>query len=242
MNTREASFRHVTGRAARVLIVDDEEGLLASLSAAFTFQGWQVLTATTGSQAVAVARRESPDVVVLDIGLPDTDGFDVLARIRSILPEAGVIFLTARDALEDRVSGIRQGADDYLTKPFSLEEVIVRAEALMRRSGMVAQGQGEHLVVDDLVINTLTYEVSRAGEPIRLTATEFALARHLAQNGRRVCSKQELLAAVWGEDFQGGEHVVELYISYLRKKIDGSHPALIHTVRGLGYTMRPAAG
>lgn len=242
MTNPRGKFHHVTGRPARVLVVDDEDGLVASLSAAFTFQGWQVLAATTGADAVLLARRESPDVVILDIGLPDTDGFDVLERIRAILPDAGVIFLTARDALEDRVSGIRQGADDYMTKPFSLEEVIVRAEALMRRSGMVAQNQGDHVVVDDLVINLATYEVARGGEPVKLTATEFALAQHLAQNARRVCSKQELLGQVWGEDFQGGEHVVELYISYLRKKIDGSRPALIHTVRGLGYTMRPAAG
>lgn len=233
--------QHIGGRALRVLVVDDEPGLLDALTAGFRFQGWQVESASTGSAAVAKCRTVEPDVVVLDIGLPDFDGLDVLDRLRALAPQIGVIFLTARDAVEDRVAGIRQGGDDYLTKPFSLEEVIVRAEALVRRRGLTASAQGDHVVVDDLVMNTSTFEVQRGGEPIKLTATEFALARHLAENARRVCSKRELLDAVWGDDFGGGEHVVELYISYLHKKIDAHAPTLIHTVRGVGYTMRPGA-
>lgn len=231
---------HASGRPLRVLIVDDEPGLRDSIMAGFRFQGWEAESAPTGESAITRARASAPDVVVLDIGLPGIDGFEVLQRLRALYPGLGVIFLTARDAVEDRVSGIRQGGDDYLTKPFSLEEVVVRAEALVRRSGLVRQAQTDRLVVDDLVINTSTFEVERGGRPIRLTATEFGVARYLAQNARRVCSKQELLREVWGEDFTGGEHVVELYISYVRKKIDADGPSLIHTVRGIGYTMRPA--
>ena len=232
---------HTGGRALRVLVVDDEPGLVDNRTAGFRIPGWDAESAPTGEVAVAKCRISEPDVVVLDIGLPDIDGFEVLARLRALNPEVGVIFLTARDGVDDRVAGIRQGGDDYLTKPFSLEEVIVRAEALVRRRGLTAAAQGDHLAVDDLVINTSTFEVERAGVPIKLTATEFALARHLAENARRVCSKQELLSAVWGEDFAGGEHVVELYISYLRKKIDADGLPLIRTVRGIGYTMRPGA-
>lgn len=231
---------HVSGRPLRVLIVDDEQGLVDALKAGFSFQGWDVAVASTGAAAIAKVRASVPDVVILDIGLPDMDGFEVLEKMHAIQPDLSVIFLTARDALEDRLAGLRQGGDDYLTKPFSLEEVVVRAEALVRRAGFAQQASGDRLVVDDLVINTATFDVQRAGESIKLTATEFALTRYLAEHARRVCSKQELLDAVWGEDFTGGEHVVELYISYIRKKIDADREPLIHTVRGVGYTMRPS--
>ena len=224
----------------RVLIVDDEQGLVDALRAGFGFQGWHVAAAATGEAAVAMVRAQAPDIVILDIGLPDIDGFEVLRRLHAIQPDLPVLFLTARDSVEDRVAGIRMGGDDYITKPFSLEEVVVRAEGLVRRARLVQAAATEVLAVDDLTINTSTFEVERGERPIKLTATEFALARYLAENVRRVCSKQELLDTVWGEDFGGGEHVVELYISYLRKKIDAQGPPLIHTVRGVGYTMKPA--
>lgn len=240
MSPRSA-IRHVSGRPLRVLIVDDEPGLVDALRAGFGFQGWDVSAAADGESAVSQVRADVPDVVILDIGLPDVNGFEVLRRMHALYPELPVLFLTARDQVDDRVAGIRMGADDYMTKPFSLEEVVVRAEALVRRAGMAQAASGELLVVDDLTINTSTFEVERAGKPIKLTATEFGVARYLAEHARRVCSKQDLLDAVWGEDFEGGEHVVELYISYLRKKIDVNAPQLIHTVRGIGYTMKPSA-
>ena len=239
MNSRSA-LSHVSGRSLRVLIVDDEPALVDSLTAGFRFQGWDVSVATTGEDAVTRVRGQQPDVVILDIGLPDIDGFEVLNRIHAVYPSLPVLFLTARDGVDDRVNGIRQGADDYLTKPFSLEEVVVRAEALVRRAGFAQVESGDLLVVDDLTINTSTFEVERGGRPIKLTATEFGVARYLAEHARKVCSKQDLLDAVWGDDFEGGEHVVELYISYLRKKVDVNAPQLIHTVRGIGYTMKPS--
>lgn len=240
MNARSV-LRHASGRPLRALIVDDEPGLVDALRAGFGFQGWEVSAAGTGEAAVASVRQSAPDVVILDIGLPDIDGFEVMSRMHAVYPDLPVLFLTARDGVDARVAGIRAGADDYLTKPFSLEEVVVRAEALVRRAGLAQAAAGDVLVVDDLTINTSTFEVERAGKEIKLTATEFGVARYLAEHARRVCSKQELLDAVWGEEFEGGEHVVELYISYLRKKIDVHGPQLIHTVRGVGYTMKPSS-
>ena len=185
------------------------------------------------------AREFRPDAVVLDIMLPDFDGLEVLRRLRAELPHVCVLFLTARDAVEDRVAGITAGGDDYVTKPFSLEEVLARLRGLLRRAG-IARSRGEtELVVGDLTMDEDAREVRRGGELIELTATEFELLRFLMRNPRRVLSKAQILDRVWNYDFGGQAHVVELYISYLRKKIDAGREPMIHTVRGVGYVLKP---
>jgi two-component system OmpR family response regulator len=207
---------------------------------AMRYEGWDVRTAADGRTAVTAAREFRPDAVVLDVMLPDFDGFEVLRRVRADTPEVPVLFLTARDAVEDRVAGLTAGGDDYVTKPFSLEEVIARLRALLRRSG-AATGRSESLlVVGDLTLDEDSHEVSRAGDPVQLTATEFELLRYLMRNPRRVLSKAQILDRVWNYDFGGQANVVELYISYLRKKIDAHRAPMIHTMRGAGYVLRPA--
>jgi two-component system OmpR family response regulator len=227
------------GTPLRVLVVDDEANIAELLRMALRYEGWDVEVALTGSQAVSTARRQGPDAVVLDMMLPDFDGMEVLRRLRADHPDVPVLFLTARDAVEDRVAGLTAGGDDYVTKPFSLEEVVARLRALMRRAG--AQQTAEHSVlsVGDLVLDEDSHEVSRGGTSISLTATEFELLRYLMRNPKRVLSKAQILDRVWNYDFGGQANVVELYISYLRKKIDAGREPMIHTMRGAGYVLKP---
>ncbi|HZN74370.1 MAG TPA: response regulator transcription factor [Micromonosporaceae bacterium] len=226
----------------RVLVVDDESTLADLLAMALKYEGWQVRTAGDGMAALRLARKYRPDVVVLDVMLPDVDGLEVLRRLRGQLPDIPVLFLTARDAIEDRVAGLTAGGDDYVTKPFSLEELVARLRALLRRAGVAAAIRSEaQLTVGDLTLDEDSHEVRRDGDLIALTATEFELLRYLMRNPRRVLSKAQILDRVWNYDFGGQANVVELYISYLRKKIDAGRAPMIHTLRGAGYVLKPVA-
>jgi len=237
----EAALSRADGTPVRVLVVDDEPSLAELLASVLRYEGWEIRTAADGSSAVRAAREFEPDAIVLDIMLPDFDGLEVLRRVRAALPNVCVLFLTARDSVEDRVSGITAGGDDYVTKPFSLEEVLARLRGLLRRAGMARARGGTEVVVGDLVMDEDAREVRRGGEVIELTATEFELLRFLMRNPRRVLSKAQILDRVWNYDFGGQAHVVELYISYLRKKIDADREPLIHTVRGVGYVLKPSS-
>jgi two-component system OmpR family response regulator len=229
------------GSPIRILAVDDEPSLTELLSIAMRYEGWQVTTAATGMQAVKAAREIHPDAIVLDIMLPDFDGLEVMRRIRTDQPDIPVIFLTAKDAVADRITGLTAGGDDYVTKPFSLEELIARLRGLLRRAGAAAWSARSILQVGDLVMDEDSHEVTRGGDEIQLTATEFELLRFLMRNPKRVLSKAQILDRVWNYDFGGQANVVELYISYLRKKIDAGRAPMIHTMRGAGYLLRPAA-
>ena len=228
------------GTALRVLTVDDEPSLTELLAMAMRYEGWEVTTAATGTDAVHAARAVKPDAIVLDMMLPDFDGLEVMRRIRTEQPDVPVIFLTAKDGVADRITGLTAGGDDYVTKPFSLEEVIARLRGLLRRSGATTVQPDTQLVVGDLILDEDSHEVTRAGENINLTATEFELLRYLMRNPKRVLSKAQILDRVWNYDFGGQANVVELYISYLRKKIDAGRSPMIHTMRGAGYVLRPA--
>ena len=228
------------GSPVRVLVVDDEANLSELLSMALRYEGWDVSVAATGRQAVSAAKDIRPDAVVLDMMLPDIDGLEVLRRMRADSPTVPVLFLTAKDAVEDRVAGLTAGGDDYVTKPFSLEEVVARLRALMRRTTAVASEDSALLVVGDLTLDEDSHEVTRGDVEIRLTATEFELLRFLMRNPRRVLSKAQILDRVWNYDFGGQANVVELYISYLRKKVDAGRAPMIHTMRGVGYVLKPA--
>jgi two-component system OmpR family response regulator len=228
------------GSPVRVLVVDDEAPLADLLQMAFKLEGWEVRTAPDGLTAVKVAREFRPDAAVLDIMLPDFDGLKLMQRIRADGNTTPVLFLTAKDALEDRIAGLTAGGDDYVTKPFSLEEVVARVRGLIRRSTLVVDANESPLItVGDLELNEESHEVSRAGRDIELTATEFELLRYLMRNPRRVLSKTQILDRVWSYDFGGRSSVVEIYISYLRKKIDAEGVPMIHTVRGAGYLLKP---
>ena len=222
----------------RVLVVDDEPDLTDVLSRVLRYEGWTVRTAATGAAARTQARELRPDAIVLDWMLPDTDGLALLRELRAALPDVCVLFLTARDAVEDRIAGITAGGDDYVTKPFSLEEVVARLRGLLRRAGMARDPGEDPLVFADLVMTEEAREVTRGGDALELSPTEFELLRYLMRNPRRVLSKAQILDRVWSYDFGGQAHVVELYISYLRKKIDAGRVPLIHTVRGAGYVLR----
>ncbi|MFI6895795.1 response regulator transcription factor [Streptomyces sp. NPDC050256] len=223
----------------RVLVVDDEAPLAELLSMALRYEGWEVRSAGDGAGALRTAREFRPDAVILDVMLPDMDGLAVLGRLRRELSEVPVLFLTARDSVEDRIAGLTAGGDDYVTKPFSLEEVVARLRGLIRRSGTAAVRSESTLVVGDLTLDEDSHEVSRGGANIHLTATEFELLRFLMRNPRRVLSKAQILDRVWNYDFGGQANVVELYISYLRKKIDAGRTPMIHTRRGAGYLIKP---
>ncbi|MFD4031353.1 response regulator transcription factor [Streptomyces sp. NPDC058637] len=223
----------------RVLVVDDEAPLAELLSMALRYEGWDVRSAGDGAGAVRTARDFRPDAVVLDVMLPDTDGLAVLGRLRRELSDVPVLFLTARDSVEDRIAGLTAGGDDYVTKPFSLEEVVARLRGLIRRSGTASVRSESTLVVGDLVLDEDSHEVNRGDDSIHLTATEFELLRFLMRNPRRVLSKAQILDRVWNYDFGGQANVVELYISYLRKKIDAGRTPMIHTRRGAGYLIKP---
>ena len=236
-----ALLHHADGSPIRILVVDDEHTLTDLLQMALRYEGWEVKSAASGQQALTVAREFNPDAVVLDIMLPDIDGLQVMARMREGGGETPVLFLTAKDSLDDRIAGLTAGGDDYVTKPFSLEELVARLRSLLRRSrALIADTQDPRIVVGDLVLDEDSYEVTRAGEPISLTATEFELLRYLMRNPRRVLSKAQILDRVWSYDFGGTSSVVELYISYLRKKIDAGRSPMIHTVRGAGYMIKAA--
>lgn len=228
------------GTPVRVLVVDDEVNIAELVSMALRYEGWETRMAHTGSTAVAEAKVFRPDAVVLDMMLPDFDGLEVLRRMRATESDVPVLFLTARDSVEDRVAGLTAGGDDYVTKPFSLEEVVARLRALMRRSGVQQAATSSVLAVGDLTLDEDSHEVHRAGDEISLTATEFELLRYLMRNPRRVLSKAQILDRVWDYDFGGQANVVELYISYLRKKVDIGREPMIHTMRGAGYVLKPA--
>ncbi|WP_028643105.1 response regulator transcription factor [Nocardioides sp. URHA0020] len=229
------------GTPLRVLVVDDEVNIAELVSMALRYEGWEVRAAHTGSKAVAAAKEMKPDAVVLDMMLPDFDGLEVLRRMRAAQPDLPVVFLTARDAVEDRIAGLTAGGDDYVTKPFSLEELVARLRALMRRAGAQQAATTSVLTVGDLELDEDSHEVRRGGQDVTLTATEFELLRFLMRNPRRVLSKAQILDRVWNYDFGGQANVVELYISYLRKKIDAGHEPMIHTMRGAGYVLKPAS-
>jgi len=227
------------GSPLRVLVVDDEANIAELISMALRYEGFEVRAAHTGTKAVSAAKEFRPDAVVLDIMLPDFDGLEVLRRMRATEPDVPVVFLTARDAVEDRVAGLTAGGDDYVTKPFSLEELVARLRGLLRRSGARQAVASSLLVVGDLELDEDSHEVFRSGEEITLTATEFELLRFLMRNPRRVLSKAQILDRVWNYDFGGQANVVELYISYLRKKVDAGRAPMIHTMRGAGYVLKP---
>jgi two-component system, OmpR family, response regulator len=230
----------VAGTEARVLVVDDEESITDLISTALRYVGFEVEVASTGRQALERALTFRPELIVLDVMLPDLDGFQVTRRLRSDGVRAPVVFLTARDATEDKVAGLTIGGDDYVTKPFSLEELVARVRAVLRRT-RGGPDQRSLLKVADLELDEDSHQVWRAGEAVELTATEFKLLRYLMLNPRRVLSKAQILDHVWQYDFGGDGSIVETYISYLRKKVDQAQPRLIHTVRGVGYTLRPPA-
>ncbi len=240
MKTAEPDLTRPDGSPLRVLVVDDEENIAELLRMALRYEGWDVEVALTGSRAVNTAKKQRPDAVVLDMMLPDFDGMEVLRRLRTDQTDVPVLFLTARDSVEDRVAGLTAGGDDYVTKPFSLEEVVARLRALMRRAGARQAQSDSTLHVGDLSLDEDSHEVTRDGVDISLTATEFELLRYLMRNPRRVLSKAQILDRVWNYDFGGQANVVELYISYLRKKIDAGREPMIHTMRGAGYVLKPA--
>ncbi|MGO1319715.1 MAG: response regulator transcription factor [Galactobacter sp.] len=233
-------LEHPDGSPIRALVVDDEPSLAELVSMGTRMLGWDVYVAHDGPDAVKQARTHQPDVLVLDWMLPGFEGPEVLTRVRAFLPDVPALFLTAKDTVDDRIQGLAVGGDDYVTKPFSLEEVLLRLHRLVQRSGVATADEAE-LVVGDLTLNTDSHEVSRGGDDIQLTATEFDLLRYLMENPRRVLSKPQILDAVWNYDFGGQANIVELYISYLRKKIDVGRESMIHTVRGAGYVLKPAA-
>jgi two-component system OmpR family response regulator len=223
----------------RVLVVDDEPNIVDVISMALRYQGFEVAEAGTGAEALTQVRAFRPHLVVLDVMLPDMEGFDVAERLGSQRTDVPIIFLTARDSTEDKVRGLTTGGDDYVTKPFSLEELVARIRTILRRTGAAAPESGR-LTFDDLELDEDAMEVRRAGEVVDLTATEYRLLRYLMANPRRVMTRAQLLDHVWDYDFGGDGRVLETYISYLRKKLDAHGPPLIHTVRGVGYALRTA--
>lgn len=236
MNPSNSATKEVNG--TRVLIVDDEEYILDVLQTTLSFVGYQVATASTGHEAMAKMPSFLPEVVLLDVMLPDTDGFELCKRMRANGTNVPVLFLTARDATDDKVAGLALGADDYITKPFSLEEVVARINAVLRRTNPDWADKESRLSYADLTLDENTHQVSRAGEHIDLSPTEFKLLSFLMMNSEKVMSKAQILDYVWQYDFGGDANVVETYISYLRKKIDKFEPPLIHTVRMVGYVLR----
>ena len=223
----------------RILVVDDENSISELIATSLRFVGFEVRTAATGSEALTIAEEFKPHALILDVMLPDQNGFEVCRQLRLDGHNVGVLFLTAKDAVEDKITGLTIGGDDYVTKPFSLEELVARLRALLRRTGAVQVDSDEEKVrFADLELDEATHEVRRAGNLIELSPTEFLLLRYLMINADRVVSKSQILDHVWQYDFRGDAGIVETYISYLRKKIDIYDPALIHTVRGVGYRLR----
>ena len=227
-----------TPDAIRVLVVDDEEPLADLVAMALRHEGWLPTVAYSVDEALRRHQEVAPDIAVLDIMLPDGDGLGLMKKLRESDPNLPVLFLTAKDAVEDRVQGLTLGGDDYVTKPFSLEELVARLRGILRRVGQTSDDDAHILRVGDLSLNEDSYEVTRGETPIELTQTEFELLRYLMSNPRRVLSKAHILDRVWSYDFGGKPSIVEIYISYLRKKIDTLGPPLIHTVRGVGYMIK----
>jgi two-component system OmpR family response regulator len=228
----------------RVLVVDDEPSIVDAVATSLRYEGFSVEEATTGRRALAQAQEDPPDLLILDVMLPDLDGLEVTRRLRSGGVRVPVLFLTARDSLQDKLAGLTIGGDDYVTKPFALAEVIARVHAILRRSGYESEDDGI-LEFADVQLDEGAHEVRRAGNPISLTATEFSLLRYFMLNPRHVLSKVQILDHVWHYDFGGDGNVVETYVSYLRKKLEKFGPPLIHTIRLVGYTLRepePANG
>jgi two-component system OmpR family response regulator len=226
----------------RVLVVDDEPSIVDAVATSLRYEGFEVEEAASGRAALASAQNNPPDMIVLDIMLPDLDGIEVTRRLRSDGIRVPVLFLTARDAVEDKVAGLTVGGDDYVTKPFSLAEIVARTHAILRRTGM-AQELDNRLRFADIEMDEDSHEVWRAGAAIQLTATEFSLLRFFLLNPRRVLSKSQILDHVWHYDFGGDANIVETYVSYLRKKLDALGPPVIHTIRLVGYALRePARG
>ncbi len=224
----------------RVLVVDDEEPLADLVAMALRHEGWVASVAYSVTDALRLHAAGDHDIAVLDIMLPDGDGLGLMKKLREKDPKLPVLFLTAKDAVDDRVQGLTLGGDDYVTKPFSLEELVARLRGILRRVGQVPEDDAHILRVGDLSLNEDSYEVFRGDTPIELTSTEFELLRYLMNNPRRVLSKAHILDRVWSYDFGGKPSIVEIYISYLRKKIDTLGPPLIHTVRGVGYMIKAA--
>ena len=222
---------------ARLLVVDDEPNIVELLSASLRFAGFEVETAAGGLEAVDKARTFRPDLLVLDVMMPGLDGFGVVRRLRQDGVRTPVVFLTAKDATEDKVQGLTLGGDDYVTKPFSLEEVVARIRAVLRRVSSSPQA-AKHLAFADIELDEDTHEVWKDGALVALSPTEFKLLRYFMQNTGRVLSKAQILDHVWNYDFGGDANVVESYVSYLRRKVDISEPRLLHTLRGVGYVMR----
>lgn len=227
------------GSPIRVLLVDDEPALTNLVTMALHYEGWVVDVAHNGRDAIAKFHSGEPDLLVLDIMLPDVDGLRILERVRESDPYTPTLFLTARDSVADRVTGLTSGADDYMTKPFSLEELVARLRGLLRRSAQLAPPVDDVLVVGDLTLDGASRQTARGGTPVALTTTEFELLRFLMRNPRRALSRAEILDRVWNYDFAGRTSIVDLYISYLRKKIDAGRTPMIHTVRGVGYMLKP---
>lgn len=227
------------GSPIRVLLVDDEPDLTSLVERALQYEGWEVDVACDGREALHKISTGDHDVLVLDIMLPDIDGMQVLQRVRESESYTPTLFLTARDSVMDRVSGLTAGADDYMTKPFSLEELVARLRGLLRRSALLGAPVPELLTVGPLVLDGASREVTRDGQEISLTATEFDLLRFMMSNPNRALSRTEILEQVWNYGFNGKTSIVDLYISYLRKKIDADRDPMIHTVRGVGYLLRP---
>ena len=224
---------------ARVLVVDDEPNILELLSVSLRFQGFEVASASTGAEGLDTARTFRPDAVILDVMMPGMDGFGLLKRLRADGVDAPVLFLTAKDAVEDKISGLTLGADDYVTKPFSLEEVVTRLRVILRRAGKVSvEEQSARIKFADIELDDDTREVWKAGDLVSLSPTEFTLLRYFMVNAGTVLSKPRILDHVWNYDFGGEVGVVESYVSYLRRKVDTGETPLIHTLRGVGYVMR----
>ncbi len=223
---------------ARLLVVDDEPSIRELLTASLRFAGFEVHAAGDGAEALKLAEQQRPDLVVLDVMLPDMDGFTVTRKLRERGREMPVLFLTARDETADKVTGLTVGGDDYVTKPFSLEEVVARIRAVLRRTGVGGAPDSGRLVFHDLDLDEDSHEVRRAGKLVDLSPTEFKLLRYLMLNPNRVLSKTQILDHVWAYDFNGESGIVESYISYLRRKVDCVEPSLIHTKRGVGYVLR----
>jgi two-component system OmpR family response regulator len=227
-----------TTEPLRVLVVDDEPSIVDAVATALRYEGFEVAEASTGRAGLSAAQSETPDLVVLDVMLPDIDGFEIARRLRADGIGTPILFLTARDSLDDKVEGFSAGADDYVTKPFSLAEIVLRVKAILQRSLGGRAATDNRLTFADVVLDPDTHEVWRAGQPVELTATEFNLLRFFLLNPRRVLSKPQILDHVWHYDFDGDSNILETYISYLRKKLNQHGPPLIHTVRLVGYVLR----